>query len=728
VPSRPSISGTPARILIWTATALAVAVALIVSMVASGAADAPLLADPGIAVRWGLPAATILVHLCATVAVGCFAVAATVLVVPATARARRLSVHERADLAALAPASSRGSASAPTTATATASGDRATAGRAGRAARRHEPRPPTKAWTAVVRVGAVAAALWGPAAVAQLLLTHLSVIGDSLSPGMYGSALWQFVSEIELGTTLTLAAILALVVGILGVATTTANGAAWTAALGIVALLPPAFTGHAAGAANHEVAVSGMWLHLGGIVLWMGGLAGVLVASGHLSTASLAKAARRYSGIASWAALIVVFSGIQSADLRINNLGELLTTAWGGLLTAKIVGTGLLLLAGGWHRARTLRMLDDGVRSAFTRLAVAEMVVMGAVMGVATTLGSSAPPVPIEPPPDPTPTYTITNSPVPPYPSVSSYLTQWRPDSLFLFLTIAGILAYTLWLVRLRRRGDSWPVGRAVAWYAGMLLFGYLTCGGPTIYGEILFSAHMMMHMSLAMVVPILIALAAPVTLALRALPIRMDGSMGPREWLLAVVSSRWVAAFSHPVFAGVNFTGSLFVFYFTPLFQLALSTHLGHILMVLHFSLAGYAFVNALIGVDPGPKRLAHPFRLVLLIATMASHAFFAIAVMQSSTLLAADYFGWLGLPWGVDAMADQEAGGALTWGIGELPTLALAIGVAISWSTSEKKEARRVDRRADADDDAELKAYNEMLAARAKAAEAARLARGGR
>ncbi|MGO1835377.1 MAG: hypothetical protein ACTH0C_11990, partial [Actinomycetaceae bacterium] len=120
MPSRRSSSGTPVRILIWTATALAVVVALIVSMVASGAADAPLLADPGVAVRWGLPAATILAHLCATVAVGCFAVAATVLVVPATARARRLSVHERADLAALAPASSRersgGSTSAPTTA------------------------------------------------------------------------------------------------------------------------------------------------------------------------------------------------------------------------------------------------------------------------------------------------------------------------------------------------------------------------------------------------------------------------------------------------------------------------------------------------------------------------------------------------------------------------------------------------------------------------------------
>jgi len=153
-------------------------------------------------------------------------------------------------------------------------------------------------------------------------------------------------------------------------------------------------------------------------------------------------------------------------------------------------------------------------------------------------------------------------------------------------------------------------------------------------------------------------------------------------------------------------------VFYYTPLFELALTTHVGHILMVVHFTLAGYLFANALVGIDPGPARPSYPLRLLLLLATMGFHAFFGISIISQTSLLAADYFGWLGLPWGVDALADQEKGGAITWGIGELPTLALAIGVAVAWAQDDTRIARRSDRAADRDDDAELRAYNAMLA----------------
>ncbi|MGO1173040.1 MAG: cytochrome c oxidase assembly protein, partial [Actinomycetaceae bacterium] len=540
-----------------------------------------------------------------------------------------------------------------------------------------------------------------------------------LDDAVYAASLQQFLTELELGSTLVGASVLALLVGLVATATTGMTGAAWTAVLGLVALVPAAFTGHANGAANHEIAVSGMWLHLGGVVLWMGGLAGLLVAANHLRTADLARAARRYSSLAAWASVIVALSGVASAYLRLNTLGELFTTPWGQLLLAKVLATGALLAAGGWHRFSTIRVLDAGRPAGFVRLALGEVVLMAAVVGVAVALGSSETPVPIEPPPDPTPTYAMTNSPVPPFPTPLAYLTVWRPDPLFVLMVTAGALVYGRWALRLRRRGIHWPVGRTVCWYLGLAVFLYLTAGAPTVYGDVLFSVHMAMHMALTMLVPLFIVLAAPVTLALRALPVRKDGSRGPREWLLALVGSRWARAWAHPVVAGVNFAGSLIVFYFTPLFSMALDGHLGHMLMVFHFSLAGYMFVNALIGIDPGPARPPYPLRLVLLIATMGFHAFFGVAVMQSTALLAADHYGWLGLPWGVDALADQEVGGAITWGIGELPTLALAVGVAVQWARSERREAKRIDRRADADGDAELAAYNEMLAARARSSQ---------
>ena len=229
-------------------------------------------------------------------------------------------------------------------------------------------------------------------------------------------------------------------------------------------------------------------------------------------------------------------------------------------------------------------------------------------------------------------------------------------------------------------------------------------------------SAHMVEHMLLVMVIPIFLVLAAPVTLALRALPSRADGSRGPREWILAIVGSHVARFMSNPIVAAVNFAGSMIVFYYSGLFGLALSTYVGHVAMVVHFSLAGYLFANAIIGVDPGPTRPGYPQRILLLFATMGFHAFFGVTLMSSEVLLVPEWFGVLGRPWGLSAIADQQRGGAIAWGIGELPTLALALAVAFAWARSDERTARNRDRRVDRDGDPELDEYNAMLATMAR------------
>ena len=174
---------------------------------------------------------------------------------------------------------------------------------------------------------------------------------------------------------------------------------------------------------------------------------------------------------------------------------------------------------------------------------------------------------------------------------------------------------------------------------------------------------------------------------------------------------SRVAAFFSNPVVAGVNFAGSMIVFYYSQVFGWSLRTPEGHLFMVVHFSLAGYLFANALIGVDPGPKRPGYPQRLLLLFATMAFHAFFGITLISGNELLVADWFGLMGRTWGVSALADQRVGGSIAWGIGELPTLALAIGVAAAWARDDERVARRRDRRVAQEGDVELDEYNAML-----------------
>jgi cytochrome c oxidase assembly factor CtaG len=267
---------------------------------------------------------------------------------------------------------------------------------------------------------------------------------------------------------------------------------------------------------------------------------------------------------------------------------------------------------------------------------------------------------------------------------------------------------------RLRRRGDRWPLGRTVLWVAGWAVFTYATSGAPGIWGRVLFSTHMVMHMAIAMLVPLLLVPAAPVTLALRALPARQDKTWGPREVILQVVHSRVLAVLCHPVVAASLFFVSLAVFYYSPAFELALTTHTGHLLMVAHFFLTGYLFIWMLVGVDPGPRRWPPVMLLMVLFATISFHAFFGVVLTGTRELLAPDFFGALHLPWVADPLADQRTAGEIAWGVGEAPTLVLALMVAFAWVRTDRAEAGRRDRQADRDGDAELAAYNAYLAQR--------------
>ncbi|UJH69794.1 cytochrome c oxidase assembly protein [Ornithinimicrobium sp. INDO-MA30-4] len=144
---------------------------------------------------------------------------------------------------------------------------------------------------------------------------------------------------------------------------------------------------------------------------------------------------------------------------------------------------------------------------------------------------------------------------------------------------------------------------------------------------------------------------------------------------------------------------------------ELALRTHTGHILMTFHFLLVGYTFVWSLIGTDPGPAKWPAPLRLIVLLATLAAHAFFGLALMQGTWLLAPEFFKTIDIAWVDDLLVDQQLGGTIAWGIGELPTMVLALLVTKDWLASDEREAKRTDRQADRDDDAELAAYNEQL-----------------
>jgi len=295
--------------------------------------------------------------------------------------------------------------------------------------------------------------------------------------------------------------------------------------------------------------------------------------------------------------------------------------------------------------------------------------------------------------------------------------TEWEIDLLWSLVAGFAIFFYVAGVIRLIRRGDSWPILKTLSWVAAMAILWFTTSSGLYVYGNVLFSIHMVEHMILSMGIPLLMVLATPVTLAARAIHARGDGSRGPREWILAFTHSKYLGFIGHPLIAVPIFALSLIVFYYSPLFEWALEDHLGHVWMTVHFLISGYLFALVVLDGDPHPHRPAYPLRLVIVLATMAFHAFFGLGLIMGEGLLAPEWFGAMGREWGLPPLEDQQRGGELAWGLGEFPTLLLAIAVTWSWSRGDDREQKRTDRHADRSADEELRAYNEMLAMRAEA-----------
>ena len=185
-------------------------------------------------------------------------------------------------------------------------------------------------------------------------------------------------------------------------------------------------------------------------------------------------------------------------------------------------------------------------------------------------------------------------------------------------LILAAFL-YSGGVVSSRRRGRDWPIPRTAAWLGGLGIAGAALLGPLAVAAHDSFSAHMLSHLLVGMVAPLALVAGAPVTLALR--------SLDPRQARLLARALRIapVRVVFTPVVAGVINVGSLWLLYTTPLVDLMFSSPLLHVLVNVHFLLAGYLFTASLIGLDPNPHRASFPVRAAVLVAALAGHGILA-------------------------------------------------------------------------------------------------------
>jgi cytochrome c oxidase assembly factor CtaG/putative copper export protein len=541
---------------------------------------------------------------------------------------------------------------------------------------------------ALRNITAIAALTWAIATGISIVATLANILGTDLSEALDPTSMRSFISQITIGKYMFAQLCLALLVALVAIRIRGVAGANALLLLSLAAIIAPVFESHSASSGSHALAIGSLVVHVVAISLWVGGL----VAITFLKAQDRALALPRFSALALWAAIAVSASGTANAWARLN-----FQSAWSSeyarMVLLKILLTVALIFFGYLNRRQLKGSLKLNGKQ-LGRLISVEVLIMAITTFVGSKLSTMQPPLRAESSVL-DPGLAVAGIATPPPPNLWRLVSLYDPDALMIGVLVTAVALYIRGVIILTRRGDKWPVGRTVAFALGISAIDYATSGGLGVYAKFSFEYHMIAHMLLGMVAPIGIVLGAPITLALRTLPQgRTSQERGVRGTLIALLHSKPAAVFTNPVSALALFDGSLFVLYMTPLFGNLMQSHLGHLVMSVHFLLAGILFFHVIIGIDPNPRKVPHIVRIVILFAAMSIHAFFAVALISTSTLLDQGYFASLQTPWNLDLLADQHAGGSVAWAMGEIPILLALVATFIQWMRDDSRETKRIDR----------------------------------
>lgn len=555
-----------------------------------------------------------------------------------------------------------------------------------------------------MRIGRIAALTWAGAATALIafdaadanglpisVLTEQGALGY-LVDAAYLPKAWLLVAPLTVVTYFTLALASRWRTVLLAVGTTAA------------AILAPTVIGQLLVGPNHDIGSDS------GIVLGVTSLpvlGAVVVAAIRLAAGErLAPvAARRLGILVTWGAPIALAAELGIAWFKVVAPGGF-DTPTAALQLVRIllllaVVVGMLVVRRRWHRRPTAALIDRAVMlgTVLTAASAAVALVMLRIPPPQYFGGFDA-------------AIVLLGFQVDAAPTAATLATAWRPNVLFATMSLTAIVVYLVAVRTLRRRGDAWPVQRTICWILGWATIALTTSSGLGRYSGADFAVHMGVHMLLNMLGPILIVLGGAITLMLRALPVRERGApAGPHEWLVAALHWPVARAIQHPIVVFVLFVGSYYALYLTPLYGEAMRYHWAHQLMNLHFIITGILFYGLIIGVDRPAKPLPHIAKLGMTLAAMPFHAFFAVIIMTSDTVVAEEFYQYLGLPWMTDLLEKQRIAGGIAWAGSEIPLIIVIGALARQWAKADARDAKRIDRQLDAGRDDDFDDYNTML-----------------
>ncbi|MBO1268196.1 bifunctional copper resistance protein CopD/cytochrome c oxidase assembly protein [Arthrobacter cavernae] len=507
-----------------------------------------------------------------------------------------------------------------------------------------------------LRIAGWSAAIWAVAAAGFVFLSFLTIANIPVSADSFGPIFVSFLTGVDAGRYGVLASALAAAVAFACFNLRSPRMVAVTTVLAFAGLVPLVLKSHATGGAGHADSTTSVILHSGSAAVWLGGLLVLILLRPAVLPGQLNGVVRRYSTLALVCFITIVASGIMAAWASIGSWGGL-STAYGGIVVAKAAALIVLGTFGALHRQWSLRRLElDPHRAGryFTALAVAELAVMGAAVGMATALGRTEPPTSLG---------SAATDPGLPVPELWAYISQWAPDPLWSLACGFAVFFYLAGVRRLRRAGRTWPAHRTVLWLAGVAVLFMVTNGGIHVYQGYLFNAHVLTQMMLTAVVPLLLVPAAPLALAELTILGRTDSSTGVKEILARTVQPVLAGVTRAPYFAAYAIAGSLVAFYYTPLLGWSARGQLGYSAMTLLALLAGCLFTRAMTGRPDGGGGHARKARLGVLAGTAALYGVYGWGLTAQAAALESPWYTSVGQPWGAAGPAAAELGGIIMW-----------------------------------------------------------------
>lgn len=553
--------------------------------------------------------------------------------------------------------------------------------------------------TAVLHASAIAAA-WSLSAVIAGLATMANILGVPLREVFRQGFISTYLMYLPPSRSYIITGLIALAIAVAGIFLVSLNSIALLAALAGAGIAAPLLNSHSASLGSHSLALTSSVAHGLAMSAWVGCLWAV---SSFVKAKDL-KVVARFSALAATSVGVLAVSGIAAAYARLDSLSDLWLSRYGQIVVLKTIFFALLMWLAVQIRAR---LTTSGNLKKF--LAV-EVAIMTLAIGAGVALHST--PMSRISMPLNSAGEEILGFAYPPAPSLSTIIFGWNPEWAMLTIALLAAALYTIGVVRVKQNQIKWSTLRTISFMIGIGLVIWTTSAGISMYSKVSFEYHMIQHMILSMIAPIFIVLSTPITLALRALPAQKSTDhRSTREWILALLHSSYSKLITHPLMVLAIFTFGLYGLYFTPLFATLMASHTGHIFMELHFLISGILFSYVVIGADPSPRQVPYWSRLMIVLVGLSLHAFFAIAIMQSIEPIGVDWYIQVQPPWITDLLADTTAGGSIAWALGEIPTFLLLVIVAVTWAKSDTRLAKQIDRAADRDGDADLKAYNAQL-----------------